>query len=257
MYAIIETGGKQYRVELGMELHVERLTAETGGEVVLDRVLLVADGDATAIGQPLVSGAEVRADVVRQDRGDKVVVFKYKSKTRHRAKRGHRQELTVLRIADIIHDGRSAAKAAAAEAKAEEAEREAAAREAAAQAKRDAAVVEELAAKTKAARDEAKAQTKTGRGRGKAEAKATADEKPKAEATAKADTRAKATAKTAPKASAGAKGGAKSAPAAKSASDAEAEPTAADETTKMDPEADTKPKVDNTKTPRRRNQKDT
>ena len=249
MYAIIETGGKQYRVELGTELEVERLPGEAGGDVVLDRVLLVADGDSTAIGQPLVSGAEVRASVVRQDRGDKIVVFKYKAKTRHRAKRGHRQELTVLRIADILHDGRSAAKAAEAEARSAEAAREQEAREAAAQAKRDAALADELAAKTKAAKAESKAETKpaakaTGRGRTKADAKAEAkaETKPDKKATAKAEAKEKPASK----------------PSAKTAAKATAaEPTASDETSKMDPEADTKPKIDNTKAPRRRNQKDT
>jgi large subunit ribosomal protein L21 len=109
MYAVIETGGKQYRVELGTELAVERLDAEPGTSITLDRVLLVADGEEAAIGRPLVADAAVAADVVAQDRADKVIVFKYRPKARSRVKKGHRQERTVLRVSDIRFNGRSAA----------------------------------------------------------------------------------------------------------------------------------------------------
>ena len=109
MYAVIETGGKQYRVEVGTELEVERLEAEAGQSVTLGRVLLVADGDRAAIGRPLVAEAQVSAEVVRQGRGEKLIVFKYRPKARRRVKKGHRQELTLLRISDIVLDGRSAA----------------------------------------------------------------------------------------------------------------------------------------------------
>ena len=112
MYAVIETGGKQYRVELGSELAVERLDAAPGATINFDRVLLVADGDGASVGTPVVADATVTADVLRQDRGEKVVVFKYRPKARHRSKKGHRQEQTVLRIADIRFGGRSAAKEA-------------------------------------------------------------------------------------------------------------------------------------------------
>src|SRR4029453_17699495 len=101
MYAVIETGGKQYRVEVGTELEVELLDAEPGKSITLDRVLLVADGGDASIGRPLVADASVAAEVLRQDRGDKVVVFKYGPKTRRRVKKGHRQDLTVLRITDV------------------------------------------------------------------------------------------------------------------------------------------------------------
>ena len=182
MYAIIETGGKQYRVELGTELQVERLAGEPGREVILDRVLLVADDESAVIGRPLVAGAKVRASVLRQDRGEKIVVFKYKPKTRRRTKRGHRQELTVLRVADIIHDGRSAAKAAAAEAVQSEAERDKATREAAEQAARDAALAAELAAKATAAKaTAAKARTKP-EARAKPEARTKPEAKTKSQA---------------------------------------------------------------------------
>lgn len=114
MYAVIQTGGKQYRVELGSEIEVDRLDAEPGQSIDIAHVLLVADGDTAAIGRPVVEGATVSASVVRQTRGDKVVVFKYKPKARTRVKNGHRAELTVLRISDIAWGGRSAAKEQAA-----------------------------------------------------------------------------------------------------------------------------------------------
>jgi large subunit ribosomal protein L21 len=146
MYAVIETGGKQYRVELGTELAVERLPGNPGDSVTFDRVLLVADGEAAHIGTPVVAKASVTAHVVRQDRGKKLVVFKYRPKARHRAKKGHRQELTVLRVADIQLDGRSAAQQAGTQAKHQaKAQREALA-EAERKAAADQALAEKLAA---------------------------------------------------------------------------------------------------------------
>jgi large subunit ribosomal protein L21 len=112
MYAVIETGGKQYRVEVGTELEVELLDVEPGKTVTIDRVLLVADGDESTIGRPLVADASVSAEVVTQTRGPKLISFKYRPKARSRVKKGHRQELTVLRIADITFGGKSAAKTA-------------------------------------------------------------------------------------------------------------------------------------------------
>jgi large subunit ribosomal protein L21 len=151
MYAVIETGGKQYRVEVGTELEVELLDAEVGTEISLDRVLLVADGEKAAIGRPTVENATVRAEVVRRDRGEKVISFKYRPKARRRVKKGHRQDHLVLRIADITLDGKSAAAAATAKSDAKKAERakveEAAARQAAA----DAALAAKLAEKARAA----------------------------------------------------------------------------------------------------------
>lgn len=112
MYAVIETGGKQYRVEVGTELEVELLDVEPGKTITLERVLLVGDGANSSIGRPLVAGAEVSAEVVRQSRGEKLISFKYRPKARSRVKKGHRQELTVLRINDITFAGKSAAKTA-------------------------------------------------------------------------------------------------------------------------------------------------
>ena len=148
MYAVIETGGKQYRVEVGTELEVELLDVEPGQSITLDRVLLVADGAEAAVGTPVVANAVVQADVVGGTRGDKVIAFKYRPKARRRVMKGHRQNLTVLRIADIRFNGKSAAEGvakagsdkAAAKAKLEEA--------AARQAAEDAALAEKLAAKT-------------------------------------------------------------------------------------------------------------
>src|ERR1700675_2368688 len=112
MYAVIETGGKQYRVEVGTELEVELLDVEPGKTITFERVLLVADGDESSIGRPVVADASVSAEVVNQTRGPKLISFKYRPKARSRVKKGHRQELTVLRIADITLGGKSAAKIA-------------------------------------------------------------------------------------------------------------------------------------------------
>ena len=100
MYAVIETGGKQYRVEVGTELEVELLDVEAGSAMQIERVLLVADGETASIGRPLVANASVAATVVGRDRGDKVISFKYRPKARRRVKKGHRQELTVLQRFD-------------------------------------------------------------------------------------------------------------------------------------------------------------
>src|SRR5499427_4332195 len=110
MYAIVETGGKQYRVKTGDTIAVERLTGEPGEVLDLGRVLLVAgNGDGeTRVGTPGVDGAVVRAEVVEHARGEKIIVFRYKSKVRYRRKTGHRQSLTRVRITDILLDGASA-----------------------------------------------------------------------------------------------------------------------------------------------------
>jgi large subunit ribosomal protein L21 len=144
MYAVIETGGKQYRVEVGTELEVELLQAEPGQSITLDRVLLVADGAEAAVGTPVVSDAAVEAEVVGRDRGEKVVVFKYRPKARRRVKKGHRQELTVLRIADIRFNGRSAAATADEAAPSKAADRKRLEEAAARQAAEDAALAAKL-----------------------------------------------------------------------------------------------------------------
>jgi large subunit ribosomal protein L21 len=159
MYAVIENGGKQYRVELGAELEFDLLSADPGETIDVGRVLLVADGDDTLIGQPVVEGARVTGEVVRPTRGEKLIVFKYRPKARRRVKHGHRADLTLVRIADIEWAGRSAAHEAQVQADEEQRARAEAARAAEARAKADRALADKLAkdkaAETKA--DKAKA----------------------------------------------------------------------------------------------------
>jgi large subunit ribosomal protein L21 len=155
MYAVIETGGKQYRVEVGTVLEVEKLDVEAGATITLDRVLLVADGEEASIGRPVVDGAAVSAEVLRQDRADKVIVFKYRPKARRRVKKGHRQDITVLRVSDITFGGRSAAESATKAEEAAKTERQRLEEAAAKQAAADAALAAALAAKSAKADEKA------------------------------------------------------------------------------------------------------
>ncbi len=100
-YAIVETGGKQYRVHPGDLITVEKLAAAEGSMVELDHVLLLSGDDGVKVGQPTVDGARVVAEVATQGRADKIVVFKYKRKVRYRVKSGHRQSVTQLTIKEI------------------------------------------------------------------------------------------------------------------------------------------------------------
>jgi len=102
MYAVIATGGKQYRVSPGDSIEVERLPCEVGEQIELEQVLLVANGAGAQVGRPLVEDAKVKATVTRQAKGRKVIVFKYKNKNRYRRKKGHRQYFTRLRIDEIV-----------------------------------------------------------------------------------------------------------------------------------------------------------
>jgi len=102
MYAVIKTGGKQYRVSPGDSVEVEKLPYEVGEQIELDQVLLVAGGSGTEIGRPIVAGAKVKATVTRQAKGRKVIIFKYRPSKRYRRKKGHRQHYTRLRIDDIV-----------------------------------------------------------------------------------------------------------------------------------------------------------
>jgi large subunit ribosomal protein L21 len=203
MYAVIETGGKQYRVEVGTELEIEKLDAAPGDSVAFDRVLLVADGDAASIGQPLVSNASVSAEIVRRDRGEKLISFKYRPKARSRVKKGHRQELSVVRISDIVLDGKSAASAIAKADEARKTERQRLEEAARKQAEQDAALAAKLAAdKAATAKPGSKSAAKpTAKATGTA-AKAEGKAKMTARGTAKADTteaRAKPSTRTAAK----------------------------------------------------------
>jgi large subunit ribosomal protein L21 len=112
MFAVVRTGGKQYRVSENDVIVVEKLAGEAGEVIVLDDVLAVGNDKAQTIGTPTVSGASVAAQVLEQTRGDKVIVFKKKRRQGYRRKRGHRQELTALRVTEILTDGKkpSAAK---------------------------------------------------------------------------------------------------------------------------------------------------
>ena len=101
MYAVIKTGGKQYRVEQGQKLRVEKLPGNPGDTIELDQVLLVAGGDTPKIGQPLVEGAKVSAEIVAQDRAKKIIVFKLKRRKNYRRKYGHRQPYPELKITGI------------------------------------------------------------------------------------------------------------------------------------------------------------
>lgn len=102
MYAIIDNGGKQYKVAPGKIIKVERLSVEQGGQVKFDRVLLVADQEKVTIGSPVVQGASVLAEALGEERGRKVIVYKYKPKVRYRRKKGHRQIHTRLAIKEIV-----------------------------------------------------------------------------------------------------------------------------------------------------------
>jgi large subunit ribosomal protein L21 len=101
MYAVVKTGGKQYRVSAGEKLRIEQIGAEVGQEIVLDEVLLVADGDALRMGTPLVAGARVTAKVIKQGRGDKVHIFKMRRRKHYRKSQGHRQNYTEIEILGI------------------------------------------------------------------------------------------------------------------------------------------------------------
>jgi len=101
MYAVIQAGGKQYRVAENDVIQIERLAGEAGAEVAFDQVLMVGEGAKTTIGAPLVAGARVTAKVLEQTRGPKVIVFKKKRRHNYRRRNGHRQDLTVVRITGI------------------------------------------------------------------------------------------------------------------------------------------------------------
>jgi large subunit ribosomal protein L21 len=102
VYAVVQTGGKQYRVAVGDRIVVEKLDAEPGAEVTLDRVLMVEQDGDVKIGTPVVDGAKVIASVDAQKRGKKLIVFKMRPKKRYRRKTGHRQSLTQLTITNIV-----------------------------------------------------------------------------------------------------------------------------------------------------------
>ena len=102
MYAVVKTGGKQYKVAPGEKLKVEQMPADVGAEVVLDQVLMVGDGDAVRLGQPTVAGASVKATVVAHGRGEKIRIFKMRRRKHYQKHQGHRQNYTELQIDSIV-----------------------------------------------------------------------------------------------------------------------------------------------------------
>jgi large subunit ribosomal protein L21 len=102
MFAVVKTGGKQYRVAAGDVIKVEKLAGDAGATVTLDQVLMVGEGEGAKVGTPLIAGAKVTAQVVAQARGPKIIVFKKKRRQNYRRKNGHRQDLTILRVTDIV-----------------------------------------------------------------------------------------------------------------------------------------------------------
>ena len=109
MFAVIKTGGKQYKVAKDDVIVIEKLEGEAGAAVAFNDVLMVGEGAETKAGAPFVEGASVAAEVVEQTRGDKVLIFKKKRRKNHRRLNGHRQDLTVVKITDILTDGKKAA----------------------------------------------------------------------------------------------------------------------------------------------------
>ena len=102
MYAVVKSGARQYRASVGNTLEVERLSAEVGQQLVLDQVLLIADGPQVEIGRPVLDGAKVLATVVAQEKGPKIRIFKYHPRKRYRRRAGHRQRYTRLRVDEIV-----------------------------------------------------------------------------------------------------------------------------------------------------------
>jgi large subunit ribosomal protein L21 len=173
MYAVVSSGGKQYRVEPGSTVLVERLPSEPGAAILFDRVLLIGDGDAVTVGTPVVSGATVSGTVMGEELGPKLVIFKFKQKVKYRRRTGHRQHLLRVRIDEINADGRSKSRA---KDKAEPAEQAEAA---------------ETATEATEARAEAPAKPRASRARTakpKAEASAKTKASAKTEASVKTDT---------------------------------------------------------------------
>ena len=154
MYALVRTGGKQYRVAKDDTILVERIAADEGAEVILDDVVMLGDGDKVTIGTPRVEGAAVSATVVSQTRGPKIIIFRRKRRKNHRRTQGHRQDLTLLKINAIAEDGKSL------KPKAAPAKKAAAKEEAAPKAAAKKAAAKKAAAKKAAPKAEAKATPK-------------------------------------------------------------------------------------------------
>ncbi len=101
MFAVVKTGGKQYKVQKDDKILVEKLEGKEGGKITLDEVLMLVDGKTAKVGEPVVKGAKVEAKIVAQTRGPKITVFKKKRRQNYRRKKGHRQDLTMIQVTDI------------------------------------------------------------------------------------------------------------------------------------------------------------
>ena len=101
MYAVVNTGGKQYKVQKGETLRIEKIPGAVGSSVTFDKVLMVADGENIRVGQPVLENVVVQAQIVEQDKAKKILIFKYKRRKRYRRKNGHRQPFTAIRIDGI------------------------------------------------------------------------------------------------------------------------------------------------------------
>ena len=192
MYAVIKTGGKQYRVREGDTLRVEKLAAEAGAKVQFDQVLMVGEGDQVKIGAPFLAGSQVSATVIAQGRADKIKIVKFKRRKNYLRQKGHRQAFTEVEITKIGGATKAAAKPEARSAPEPKVE---------SRAKADAQVDAKAKAEPKA-KAASKSEAKTAaEPKAKAPAKAKAKAKPKSKATApaKAKTKAKAKAKAKPK----------------------------------------------------------
>ncbi len=119
MYAVIKTGGKQYRVAAGQKIQIEKLAGEAGGQIEFTDVLMVANGDSIDIGAPFVSGATVVGEITSHDRGPHIIIFKKRRRKHYRRRNGHRQDLTTVAIREILLGGAKPAKKAKAKAESE------------------------------------------------------------------------------------------------------------------------------------------
>ena len=206
MFAVVSSGGKQYRVEPGSTVLVDRVATEPGASITFDRVLLIGDGDSTTVGTPLVSGASVSGTVVREELGPKLVIFKFKQKVKYRRRTGHRQHLSLVRIDEITADGRTVKVETPAnsepKAKAEPKPKRATRSKPAAEAEAATATTEASAPEASAPAEEAKPRARTTRARAakpKAEAaEASGPEETAPESDAKPKRRAPARTKKAP-----------------------------------------------------------
>lgn len=184
MYAVVSSGGKQYRVEAGSELIVERIAGEPGASVTFDRVLLIGDGDDVTVGTPTVSGASVSGTLLGEELGPKLVIFKFKQKVKYRRRTGHRQHLVRVRIDEINASGKRSSRAAEPKADTKPAEpKDAATAEAAAPAEKPTRKPRAASAKASKASASVKSQPVESK---PSEAKATETEKPKRKTRAKA-----------------------------------------------------------------------